>query len=150
MSYSIRAVRATDHDVWQAFMHQYAEFYKTSVTSDALSIVWQWIHNNDEPFWCDVAVDENDNPVGFTQYQLMHRSLSGGKVCYLSDLYVLPTTRGSGLGKALIDHVFDFAKANNIANVRWLTQDYNYRARSLYDSYGLKSDFLLYSFNVDQ
>ena len=48
--------------------------------------------------------------VGFTQYQLMHRSLGGGMVCYLSDLYVEPTIRGSGAGRALIDHVIAFAR----------------------------------------
>ena len=83
-----------------------------------------------------------------TQYQLMHRSLSGEKVCYLSDLYVIPEVRGSGAGRALIDQVFAFAKSKDISNVRWLTQDYNYNARKLYDSYGRKSDFILYSFPV--
>jgi len=69
-------------------------------------------------------------------------------VCYLSDLYVNPENRGCGAGRALIDHVLAFAKANNIANVRWLTQDFNYAGRRLYDTYSPKSDFILYSNNV--
>ncbi len=40
--------------------------------------------------------------VGFARYQLMHRSLSGAMVCYLSDLYVDPATRGSGIDHRLI------------------------------------------------
>ena len=78
----------------------------------------------------------------------MHRSLSGSMVCYLSDLYVEPDLRGGGVGRALTDHVFDFARDNSIPNVRWLTQDSNAVARKLYDSYGDKSGFILYSFPV--
>jgi len=51
-------------------------------------------------------------------------------------------------GAALIDHVFQFSRDNNIPNVRWLTQDFNTAARKLYDTYGEKSDFILYSFPV--
>jgi len=48
----------------------------------------------------------------------------------------------------LIDSVFSFARERNIGNVRWLTQDYNYTARHLYDTYQQKSDFILYSINT--
>ena len=91
---------------------------------------------------------DDGTPVGFTQYQLMHRSLSGAMVCYLSDLYVRPAVRGTGAGRALIDHVIEFARSRGISNVRWLTQDYNYAGRRLYDTYTPKSDFILYSLPV--
>ena len=71
--------------------------------------------NND--FWCDLAIDDGGKPFGFTQYQLMHRSLSGEMVCYLSDLYVRPEVRGTGAGRALIDHVFAFARSRNISQM---------------------------------
>ena len=69
-------------------------------------------------------------------------------VCYLSDLYVSPDIRGNGTGRALIDNVVQFAKENNVPGVRWLTQENNYAARRLYDTYVSKSDFLLYSVSV--
>lgn len=78
----------------------------------------------------------------------MHRSLSGAKVCYLSDLYVIPEQRKSGTGRALIDHVIDFAQRNGIDNVRWLTQDSNVTAKGLYETYVAQSEFVLYSFPV--
>lgn len=56
--------------------------------------------------------------------------------------------RGKGAGRALIDHVIAFAKVNNIPTVRWLTQEFNYAGRRLYDTYGPKSDFILYSVAV--
>lgn len=143
----IRPVHTEEFDIWHSLFSGYAEFYKVTLPDGAASRAWEWIHDADEPFWCDV-VERDNEIIGFTQYQLMHRSLSGERVVYLSDLFVTPEVRGSGAGRALIDHVFTFAKSKGISNVRWLTQDFNYRARELYDSYGSKSDFILYSFPV--
>ena len=139
----------TDHDreSWEGLFASYAAFYKTQVPTGGFDSVWGWIFDATNGFWCDVA-ETDGQIVGFVQYQLMHRSLGGTMVCYLSDLYVEPTMRGSGLGRQLIDHVLDFARTNDIPNVRWLTQESNYPARALYDTYTPKSDFILYSVPV--
>lgn len=149
MSVKIRAVRQSEKDVWIRLMNDYAAFYKTTIPDGGHDAVWDWIFESREKFWCSVAENDVGQIIGFTQFQLMHRSLSGSKVCYLSDLYVQPDLRRSGAGRALIDHVFAFARAHEISNVRWLTQDFNHDARRLYDSYMEKSDFILYSIPVD-
>ncbi|MGA1614881.1 MAG: GNAT family N-acetyltransferase, partial [Lutimaribacter sp.] len=59
------------------------------------------------------------------------------------------SARGLGLGRALIDHVRATARAKGLTNLRWLTQEFNYGARQLYDSYSPKSDFILYSIGTD-
>jgi len=145
MSNKIRPVSDSDHARWEKLMNDYATFYNTDVPDGGHDRVWNWIFDDDNDFWCDVVETEDGSVIGFTQYQLMHRSLSGAMVCYLSDLYVEPAVRGTGVGKALIDHVIEFAKAKGLSNVRWLTQDFNYAGRRLYDSYQPKSDFILYS-----
>lgn len=145
----VRALSENDRADWQLKFSAYADFYHVPLPQNSSDAVWGWIFDPNNDFWCAVAEDSNGKIIGFTQYQLMHRSLGGSMVCYLSDLYVDPEVRGSGAGRALIDHVFGFAREKGIANVRWLTQDYNYTARKLYDSYGRKSDFLLYSFGVE-
>lgn len=144
---TIRPLAPGDRAVWEALMEAYASFYKTSVTETGKQAVWEWIFG-EEDFWSDVAVRDGQI-IGFCQYQLMHRSLSGAKVVYLSDLYVRPEVRGAGAGRALIDHVIGFAKAKGFSNVRWLTQEFNYAGRKLYDSYRPKSDFILYSVPVE-
>jgi GNAT superfamily N-acetyltransferase len=148
MTLTIRPVAAEDRPVWEALFDGYAAFYKTEVTAEAKAAVWGWIHDPEEPYWADLAVLDGV-AVGLVQYQLMHRSLSGAKVCYLSDLFTLQAARGKGAGRALIDHVIDFARENGISNVRWLTQEFNYAGRKLYDSYRPKSDFILYSVPVE-
>ena len=148
MSPSIRPVTPEDRRIWETLFDGYAAFYKTSVTVAAKAAVWRWIFDAEEPFWADLALLDGA-AVGLVQYQLMHRSLSGAKVCYLSDLFTLPAARGQGVGRALIDHVIGFARERGIANVRWLTQDFNHAGRALYDSYRPKSDFILYSVPVE-
>ena len=145
---TIRSVNASDKIRWTELMKAYANFYEVEVDDTALATTWNWIEDPNNSFWCTLAEQQDGTIVGFTQYQLMHRSLSGAMVCYLSDLYVEPELRGGGVGRALTDHVFDFARNNSIPNVRWLTQDSNAVARKLYDSYGDKSGFILYSFPV--
>jgi GNAT superfamily N-acetyltransferase len=144
----IRPVETTDRKIWEQMFNEYADFYKTSIPKGGHERVWGWIFDDNNDFWCDLVIEEDGVPFGFTQYQLMHRSLGGSMVCYLSDLYVRPEARGKSAGRALIDHVIEFAKSRGIANVRWLTQEFNYTGRRLYDTYGPKSDFILYSVPV--
>lgn len=144
----IRPVENKDRAIWEEFFNEYAEFYKTSVPAGGHDTVWGWIFDEGNDFWCDLIEDDNGQPFGFTQYQLMHRSLGGSMVCYLSDLYVRPDRRSTGAGRALIDHVIGFAKARGLTNVRWLTQEFNYPGRRLYDTYAPKTDFILYSIPV--
>jgi len=144
----IRAVEKSDQSAWASLFERYAQFYKVPLSQNSKRQVWEWIFNTDEAFWCDLAINAQGDAVGFVQYQLMHRSLSGSKVCYLSDLFVEPSQRKSGTGRALIDHVMSFATTNKIENVRWLTQESNATAKSLYDTYIAQSEFVLYSVPV--
>jgi len=150
MAFNIRPLAQDDRDTWEALFGGYAEFYKTQVSAAAKEAVWDWIFDPENDFWCDLAVDGHGRAAGFTQYQFMHRSLSGEMVCYLSDLYVCPGARGMGIGRALIDRVIAFARKRGISNVRWLTQEFNYNARALYDTYRPRSDFILYSIPTDR
>ncbi len=145
----ITQVTEADHAEWQTLFNAYASFYKVELSAAALNNTWRWIHDDNQKFWCAVARDEQGKLVGFTQYQLMHRSLSGGMVCYLSDLFVDPAIRSGGVGRALIDYVIAQMRDRGIKNVRWLTAEDNHTARKLYDSYQPVSGFVLYSVPVD-
>lgn len=147
MTTTIRPLAPIDRPTWEILFTAYAEFYKTTIPDGGFEAVWGWIFDPHNNFWCDVA-EMDGKIVGFTQYQLMHRSLGGSMVCYLSDLYVNPDVRGGGIGRAMIDHVIAFAQSKGLTNVRWLTQDFNYVGRRLYDTYQPKSDFILYSVPV--
>ena len=144
MALTIRPVQQNEKEIWDQLFQGYVEFYKLTTTQEQRDKVWSWIFDDDENFWCAVAENDQGQVIGFTQYQLMHRSLGGTMTCYLSDLFTTPEARGSGAGRALIDHVIEFARSRGCPGVQWLTQDFNYTARKLYDTYSMKSDFILY------
>jgi ribosomal protein S18 acetylase RimI-like enzyme len=141
----IRPVTDADRPAWDGLFAAYAAFYRVTLPDGAADRVWGWIHDPANPFWCDLATNDAGRVLGFVQYQLMHRSLGGSMVCYLSDLFTLPEARGQGTGRALIDHVRAFARDRGLPSVRWLTQEGNTTARALYDSYAPRTEFILYS-----
>ncbi|MEZ5753788.1 MAG: GNAT family N-acetyltransferase [Paracoccaceae bacterium] len=142
---TIRLATPADRALWEPLFNAYAAFYATPLTDETRDTVWSWIHDPANPFWCALALSDTGQPLGLVQYQLMHRSLGGSMVCYLSDLFTTPEARGQGLGRALIDHVLAFARDRGLPNVRWLTAEDNSTARALYDTYRPRTPFILYS-----
>jgi len=141
----LRPATTEDRALWQPLFEAYAAFYNTPLTPQTLDTVWGWIHDPANPFFCTLALADDGSPLGLAQYQLMHRSLGGSMVCYLSDLFTTPAARGQGLGRALIDHVRAFSRDQGLPSVRWLTAEDNATARHLYDSYAPRTPFILYS-----
>jgi GNAT superfamily N-acetyltransferase len=65
-------------------------------------------------------------------------------VCYLQDLYTDQTTRGKGVGRALIEAVYAAAKAAGSPRVYWMTHETNLTAMKLYDKVAERSGFVQY------
>jgi len=59
-----------------------------------------------------------------------------GKMLYLEDFYVQPTSRGKGVGLALFDAVLNEAKARNCNMMKWQVLDWNKGAIDFYEKKG--------------
>jgi ribosomal protein S18 acetylase RimI-like enzyme len=66
------------------------------------------------------------------------------RYCYLEDLFVAEAARGRGLGRTLIEAVYEKAQAANASRVYWLTQASNAEARMLYDKVADNLGFIQY------
>lgn len=55
---------------------------------------------------------------------------------YLEDLYVQPAHRGSGLGKALLQHLGALAVARGCGRFEWCVLDWNQNAIEFYEAMG--------------
>jgi len=64
--------------------------------------------------------------------------------CYLIDLFSTPKLRGKGIGRALIEAVYEKADEYGCCQVYWLTQDFNEAARRLYDKVAKVTPFIKY------
>ena len=89
-------------------------------------------------------MDEDRSLIGIAHI-LFHRSTwSKTWYCYLEDLFVRPDIRAGGVGRKLIEAVYREADARNVTRTYWTTQEFNYRARGLYDQVATKSPFVQY------
>jgi GNAT superfamily N-acetyltransferase len=145
MAVRIRKLAAKDKPAWLPLFKGYIEFYKATVADDVIEGTWQRLMDGAPDFHVGlVAVDESDRPIGLAHI-LFHRSTwSATHYCYLEDLFVEPTLRAKGVGRALIEAVYREADARGCTRTYWMTQEFNYRARGLYDQVATKSQFVQY------
>jgi GNAT superfamily N-acetyltransferase len=82
--------------------------------------------------------------LGLVHY-LFHRStIQLEPTCYLQDLFTLEAARGRGVGRALINGVYERAQAAGLKRVYWLTHETNATAMRLYDAVAERSGFVVY------
>ena len=67
-----------------------------------------------------------------------------GPICYLQDLFTDPALRGKGVGKLLIEAVYERARAAGSTRVYWHTHETNKAAMRLYDHVATHSGFVVY------
>lgn len=145
MTVRVRRLEAKDKAAWLPLFKGYIEFYKSNVPDDVIELTWQRLLSGAEGMHIGfVAVDATDTPIGIA-HVLFHRSTwSASWYCYLEDLFVDPTLRAKGVGRKLIEAVYAEADERKCTRTYWTTQDFNYRARGLYDQMAAKSPFIQY------
>lgn len=128
----IRPVSAADHAAWLPLWQAYLRFYNTELADSVTHSTWQRFLEPSEPTHAALAWADG-KAVGMVHY-IYHRSnWSIENACYLQDLLVVPETRGSGVGRLLIEHVYATAKADGCGKVHWLTHETNATAIQLYE-----------------
>ena len=139
----IKPITADDHALWLPLWRSYQAFYKTEIPATTSAITWQRFLDTGEPMFAALALHDGV-AIGLVHW-IFHRSCwTTGDYCYLQDLYVDESIRGSGAGRALIEHVYAQAKAAGASRVHWLTQEDNTQARLLYDRIATHSGFTQY------
>jgi GNAT superfamily N-acetyltransferase len=145
---TVRPVRASDYAGWRPLWDGYNAFYgregETALPESITAATWQRFLDPAEPVHALVAVNQ-DQIVGLTHY-LFHRSTTRlTDVCYLQDLFTVPSMRGLGIARQLIVTVYDLARAAAATRVYWQTQENNRVARVLYDKLAKHHGFIVYT-----
>jgi GNAT superfamily N-acetyltransferase len=147
MNLIIRPVIRTDYDQWLPLWEGYNTFYgrsgETALADEITKTTWHRFFDDSEPVFALVA-ENNGKLVGLTHY-LFHRSTTQIKpVCYLQDLFTDHTMRGQGIGRALINGVYERAQMAGSSRVYWLTHNTNATAMMLYDKVADNSGFVVF------
>ena len=139
----IRPVRVDERAGWEPLWAGYLAFYKVTITPATTDVTWNRFHDDNEPMY--VLGAYVDGKLTGIVHVLFHRSCwTVGNYCYLQDLFVSEAARGHGAGRALIEAVYERAKAAGASRVHWLTQNENAQARILYDQVADNPGFMQY------
>jgi len=148
MSVKIEKFAATDRDDWLSLWEAYLVFYKATLPAEVGQKTWQRMLDPDGDILGFKAVDDAGKMIGMVTYLYHGTTWSVEPRCYLHDLFTLPETRGKGVGRTLINAVYDAARADGAGAVYWLTQEFNYPGRILYDKVADRTPFIKYSHSL--
>lgn len=145
---TVRRLRETDRDGWQPLWDQYLSFYRADLAPGTSDRTFARLCAPDGDLLGLLAVDPGGTPVGLAHLIFHPSTWADGSYCYLEDLFVAPGSRGSGVGKVLIEAVYESARQRGAVRVYWLTQQFNGPARSLYDTVGQLTSFVVYEHEI--
>jgi GNAT superfamily N-acetyltransferase len=141
--FTVRPVAPTDLAQWEALWDGYNTFYERTVPPEITRVTWSRFFDANEPVHALVA-EKDGRLLGLVHY-LFHRSTTLiGPTCYLQDLFTTEGARGQGVGRALIESVYERARTAGSLRVYWQTHETNLTAMALYDKVAERSGFLVY------
>ena len=84
--------------------------------------------------------------VGYAIYFFTYSSFLAKPTLYLEDIFVLPESRGTGLGRRLFDALRREARREGCGRMEWQVLDWNKPALRFYDKLGAKplDDWITY------
>lgn len=148
MAARLRPATEADIDAIQALMLELAQFEKLThvfvATADDLRdalfgkhpavecLVAQW----DEGTHSAAASRSTAPIVAYALFFHNYSTFQGRRGLYLEDLYVQPSQRGRGIGKALLQKLAALAVERGCRRFEWTVLDWNRHAIDFYQSFG--------------
>mgnify|MGYP006138227055 FL=1 len=143
--FEIRRLCKEDFSNWKTLWCQYLKFYKSSVDNVVYETTFKRLISNQHTYQNALVAAQENSLIGLAHYIYHPHNWKIEDVCYLQDLFVIPTIRGIGVGRTLIEAVYSASDENKTPTVYWLTQDFNKQARRLYDNIGSLTPFIKYN-----
>jgi ribosomal protein S18 acetylase RimI-like enzyme len=83
-----------------------------------------------------ILLAEREQPVGYGVVTYNYDLEFAGRDAFITELYVSPAERGSGLGRQLLDAIEAHARARDVKALHLLVRPENTRAKRLYAARG--------------
>ena len=140
---TIRPLAATDWDGWSPLWSGYLDFYREELPEATSRSTFTRLCDGTDGLFGLLAL-EDEAAIGLASCVVHATTWSPQPRTYLQDLFVAPAARGGEVGHALLGAVKEAAAARGAPDVYWHTQQFNGRARSLYDQVGRLTSFVVY------
>lgn len=144
-NFTIRKALIDDVPLILKFIKELADYEKmldeVVATTETLT---EWIF---EKHKADVLIGEvNGEQVGFALYFNNFSTFLGRPGIYLENIYVIPSERGKGYGKAFIKYLAKLCIKNGYGRLEWFCLDWNQNSIDFYLSIGAKpmSEWTIY------
>jgi GNAT superfamily N-acetyltransferase len=136
VSLLIRAARATDATLIFALVCELADYEnlqgEVAATPEAIAAA---LFAPEPRLYCDIA-EWDGEPAGFAVWFLNYSTFRGRHGLYLEDLFVRPSYRGQGIGKALMARLARHCLEQGLARFEWAVLDWNAPSIAFYKSIG--------------
>lgn len=136
MTARVRDCRLADTALIHGFIRELADYekllheVKISQSDVAALLFGEWPRA-----FCDIA-EVDGEPVGFAFWFYNLSTFEGRHGIYLEDLFVRPSARGKGVGRALLARLARRCQDEGLRRLEWAVLDWNAPAIAFYDGLG--------------
>lgn len=135
-----------DRPRWTELWRDYLAFYKTTLPPEQFEYTWSRLMAGGA--LNGFGLRHDGALAGIVHYIFHESAWTLSPVCYLQDLFVAETARGTGGGRKLIEAVAGAAREARATRMFWLTQTDNATARLLYDRLARHNGFIRYDYTL--
>lgn len=141
---NIGPLKAQHRDQWLGLWAQLTAFYGSELAKGIYDQSFARLTDKDQrQTGAFLALNEHE-AVGMVHFVAYPHNWKPEPVCYLQDLFIVPSHRRQGLAQALIEKVAQHAQAMSWAPPHWMTNDDNVPARALYDRIATLTPYVKY------
>jgi len=136
MSVEIRRARPGEAGLVLSFVRELAAYEKLLHELEASEADIDAALFCDNPrLFCEIAEWQGE-AVGFAVWFFNFSTFSGRSGIFLEDLFVRPSHRGKGIGRAMLAHLARACVANGWSRLQWAVLDWNTPSIEFYKSLG--------------
>ena len=135
----IRSALPHEATLIQELVFELAVFEKAPESAQAsLSDIEKAFFAPHPAVFCDFVEDDSGTVQGFAIWFLNYSTWTGTHGIYLEDLFIRPTARGKGYGKAMLKHLAGICVRCGYHRLQWWVLDWNQNAITFYEGLGAK------------
>ncbi len=132
----VREAKAADAALIIAFVDALADYEKLGHETEATAAdISRDLFGIAPKVFCVIA-EWDGAPAGFALWYYTYSTFQGRHGIWLEDLFVHPTFRGKGIGKALLKTLAARCVAENLGRFEWAVLDWNQPAKDFYVAQG--------------
>ncbi|CCF57876.1 hypothetical protein KAFR_0D02290 [Kazachstania africana CBS 2517] len=142
---TVRLVDKDDKNSWKELWTLFMEFQQTSLPEEQEELNFRRFIDPEVNMWSALAIDEaSGRAIGMANFFSHMSTWDLTDIIYLNDLYVREDVRTRGIGRKLIDFVYEHADKMGTPKVYWWTDEHNHRAQLLYTKVGKRTPKVVY------